>query len=48
VVLERSRLVGIDRVTDSLIGRDVEVTHSESRPRATRLMLGDHSRIELE
>ena len=48
VVLERSRLVGIDRITDSLIGRDVEVTHSESRPRATRLMLGDHSRIELE
>jgi glucose-1-phosphate thymidylyltransferase len=48
VVLERSRLIGIDRITDSLIGRDVDVTHSESRPRATRLMLGDHSRIELE
>jgi len=48
VVLERSRLIGIDRITDSLIGRDVEVTHSENRPRATRLMLGDHSRIELE
>jgi glucose-1-phosphate thymidylyltransferase len=48
VVLERSRIVGIDRVTDSLIGRDVEVTHSDYRPRALRLMLGDHSRIELE
>jgi glucose-1-phosphate thymidylyltransferase len=48
VVLERSRIVGIDRVTDSLIGRDVEVTHSDHRPRALRLMLGDHSRIELE
>jgi glucose-1-phosphate thymidylyltransferase len=47
-VLERSRIVGIDRVTDSLIGRDVEVTHSDYRPRALRLMLGDHSRIELE
>jgi glucose-1-phosphate thymidylyltransferase len=48
VVLGRSRIVGIPRITDSLIGRDVEVTHSDSRPRATRLMLGDHSRIELE
>ena len=48
VVLERSRLIGIARITDSLVGRDVEVTHSESRPRAMRLMLGDHSRIELE
>jgi glucose-1-phosphate thymidylyltransferase len=48
VVLERSRIVGINRVTDSLIGRDVEVMHSDHRPRALRLMLGDHSRIELE
>jgi glucose-1-phosphate thymidylyltransferase len=48
VVLERSRITGIARITDSLVGRDVEVTHSDSRPRATRLMLGDHSRIELE
>jgi glucose-1-phosphate thymidylyltransferase len=48
VVLERSRIDGISRITDSLIGRDVEVTHSEHRPRALRLMLGDHSRIELE
>jgi glucose-1-phosphate thymidylyltransferase len=48
VVLERSRIVGIDRITDSLIGRDVEVLRSEHRPRALRLMLGDHSRLELE
>jgi glucose-1-phosphate thymidylyltransferase len=48
VVLERSRIVGIDRVTDSLVGRDVEIIHSDHRPRALRLMLGDHSRIELE
>jgi glucose-1-phosphate thymidylyltransferase len=48
VVLERSRIVGIDRVTDSLIGRDVEIMHSDHRPRALRLMLGDHSRLELE
>jgi glucose-1-phosphate thymidylyltransferase len=48
VVLERSRIIGIPKITDSLVGRDVEVTHTDSRPRATRLMLGDHSRIELE
>ena len=33
--------------TDSLIGRDVEVTRSERRPRALRLMVGDHSVVEL-
>ena len=48
VVLEQSRIEAIGRVTDSLIGRQVEVVHSTHRPRATRLMLGDNSRIELE
>jgi len=48
VVLERSRIVGIASIADSLIGRDVEVTRSGKRPRALRLMLGDHSAIDLE
>ncbi len=48
VVLEQSRIVGISGLTDSLIGRWVEVERSGQRPRATRLMLGDHSRIDLE
>ncbi|MCB0996158.1 MAG: glucose-1-phosphate thymidylyltransferase [Acidimicrobiales bacterium] len=47
VVLEHSRIVGVHRLTDSLIGRNVEVVPSPSRPRATRLMLGDHSHVEL-
>jgi glucose-1-phosphate thymidylyltransferase len=47
VVLERSRIVGVHRLMDSLIGRDVEVTPSPVRPRATRLMVGDHCIIEL-
>jgi glucose-1-phosphate thymidylyltransferase len=47
VVLTRSRIVDVPRLTDSLIGRDVEVTRSERRPRALRLMLGDHSVVEL-
>ena len=47
VVLTRSRIVDVPRLTDSLIGRDVEVTRSDRRPRALRLMLGDHSVVEL-
>ena len=48
VVLERSRIIGVTRMTDSLIGRDVEVLRSHVRPAATRMMLGDDSRVDLE
>jgi glucose-1-phosphate thymidylyltransferase len=48
VVLDRARIVGVAGIADSLIGRDVEVTRSGRRPRALRLMLGDHSTIDLE
>jgi glucose-1-phosphate thymidylyltransferase len=47
VVLERSRIVGVNGIADSLIGREVEVTRSGRRPRALRLMLGDHSNVDL-
>jgi glucose-1-phosphate thymidylyltransferase len=47
VVLSRSRIVDVPRLTDSLIGREVELTRSTRRPRALRLMLGDHSAVEL-
>jgi glucose-1-phosphate thymidylyltransferase len=47
VVLARSRIVGVHRLMDSLIGRDVEVRPSPDRPKATRLMVGDHCVIEL-
>jgi glucose-1-phosphate thymidylyltransferase len=48
IVLERSRLENLPhRIESSLIGRDVVVAASESRPRAHRLMLGDSSRVEL-
>ncbi len=43
VVLEQSRIIGVHRIQDSLLGREVEVVRSGLRPRATRLMLGDHS-----
>jgi len=48
VVLEEARIVGVQGIADSLIGRNVELTRSGQRPRALRLMLGDHSKIDLE
>ncbi len=47
VVLEESKVIGIDRIADSLIGKQVVVRRSETRPRATRLMVGDHSVVDL-
>jgi glucose-1-phosphate thymidylyltransferase len=47
VLLERSRVISVERLTDSLIGRDVEVIRTGVTPRATRLLVGDHSRVEL-
>jgi glucose-1-phosphate thymidylyltransferase len=48
VVLSGSRILGIDKLTDSLVGRQVEVVRTDRRPHALRLMLGDHSKVELE
>ena len=48
VVLDRARIIGVVGIADSLIGREVELTRSGQRPRALRLMLGDHSKIDLE
>jgi len=46
MVLENSRIVDIEqRIDHSLIGRNVEVTKSPLKPRAYRLVLGDHSRV---
>jgi glucose-1-phosphate thymidylyltransferase len=48
VVMPGSRIVGVPRLIDSLIGRDCVVTRSGLRPTATRLMLGDDSSVDLE
>jgi glucose-1-phosphate thymidylyltransferase len=48
VILDHARIVGVPRLTDSLIGRHVEVHRSGSKPHATRLMVGDHCVIDLE
>ncbi len=48
IVLASSSIVGVDQITDSLIGREVQVSRSASRPPKTRLMLGDHSVVEVD
>ena len=45
VVLEQSTIRDLRRIESSLIGKSVEVGRSGERPRAYRLMLGDHSRV---
>jgi glucose-1-phosphate thymidylyltransferase len=48
IVLEDSvvRDVGV-RIADSLIGREVVVERSPLKPRAIRLMVGDHSVVNV-
>ena len=48
VVLERAIISGVPKLVDSLIGRDTRVHRSGQRPKATRLMIGDHCSIDLE
>jgi glucose-1-phosphate thymidylyltransferase len=48
VIMERSRIIDIPRLEDSLIGKEAEVTRSQKRPRALRLMVGDHCQIDTE
>lgn len=45
IVLEKSSVVGICRLEDSLVGKNVLVEKSEKKPKAYRLMLGDNSQV---
>ncbi|MGH9244171.1 MAG: glucose-1-phosphate thymidylyltransferase [Acidimicrobiales bacterium] len=47
VICDGCRIQGVHRMSDSLLGRNVEVLRSGLRPRATRLMLGDDSTVDL-
>ena len=47
VVLEESVIRDVPRLVDSLVGKRVRVRRSTARPSATRLMLGDHSTVDL-
>jgi glucose-1-phosphate thymidylyltransferase len=48
VVMSGSRICDIPRLEDSLIGKEAVVTRSQARPRALRLMVGDHCQIDVE
>jgi glucose-1-phosphate thymidylyltransferase len=48
VVLDDCRVLRAGRLEDSLLGHQVEVTRSERRPKATRLMVGDHGNVDLQ
>jgi len=48
VVMEGSSIIDIARLEDSLIGREAVVTRSQTRPRALRLMVGDHCQVDVE
>jgi glucose-1-phosphate thymidylyltransferase len=46
VVLEDSRIHDLSRrLADSLIGRNVEVAHTEGRTQTLKLMIGDYSKV---
>jgi glucose-1-phosphate thymidylyltransferase len=48
IVLERSVIRNVERrIADSLIGREVIIEKSPLKPQAIRLMLGDHSLVDI-
>jgi len=47
VLVGSARVIDAGRIEDSLLGYGVEVTRSARRPRATRLMVGDHCLVDL-
>jgi glucose-1-phosphate thymidylyltransferase len=47
ILLRGSSIRGVRRIEASLIGHDVEVTRSSRVPQAHRLVLGDHSKVQV-
>ncbi|MFE1313271.1 glucose-1-phosphate thymidylyltransferase [Streptomyces sp. NPDC058755] len=47
IVLRDSSIAGVGRIESSLIGRYVEVTPATGVPSAHRLVLGDHSKVQI-
>jgi glucose-1-phosphate thymidylyltransferase len=46
IILENSRISGLNaRLCDSLIGKNVTISHTDGRPAAYRFMVGDSSQI---
>ena len=47
IVLAGTSIRGVRRIEASIIGRNVEVTPAPRVPKAHRLILGDHSRVQI-
>lgn len=47
IVLSRASIRGVRRIEASIIGHDVEVTPAPKVPKAHRLVLGDHSKVQI-
>ena len=47
IVLRGASIRGVRRIEASIIGRDVEVTPAPRMPKAHRLILGDHSKVQI-
>jgi glucose-1-phosphate thymidylyltransferase len=47
IMLPGASVRGVRRIEASLIGREVEVTPAPRTPRAHRLVLGDHSKVQI-
>ncbi|MEV4255835.1 glucose-1-phosphate thymidylyltransferase [Spirillospora sp. NPDC049652] len=47
IVLRGASIDGVGRIEASLIGREAEVTPAPNVPRAHRLVLGDHSKVQI-
>ena len=46
ILMENCKVVDIHhRIEDSLIGRNVEIVRSPIKPRAYKMVLGDHSKV---
>ncbi|MTE21833.1 glucose-1-phosphate thymidylyltransferase [Streptomyces sp. TRM43335] len=47
IVLQGARIDGVGRIEASLIGREATVTPAPATPAAHRLLLGDHSKVQI-
>jgi glucose-1-phosphate thymidylyltransferase len=47
IVLRGASIRGVRRIEASFIGHDVQVTPAPRVPKAHRLILGDHSRVQI-
>ena len=47
IMLRGASVRGVRRIEASLIGHEVEVTPAPRMPRAHRLVLGDHSKVQI-